>query len=329
MLIAVIATFWVAAADEYCRALALEGGGSYGAYQVGALMQLTNTLPNSDLQWNVVSGVSTGSLNAAGVSLFPMGQESEMVQFLKNVWLSLNGTGSIFSDWNALGAVYGIFNERGMYSTAPLRSLLLSLVTHPPMRNFTVGSTNLDTGRFGTFNESLGENIVEAVMCSAAPPLYFPPQDFQDTTWADGGCVINLDVFSAIERCLDVVDDESKVIVDMIFCTGADLPPISPSPSFHEVYGRASAIKNYDSAMWFAYNAMQAYPRANFRYTIVPSAVMPGGIVPLDFNRTVLEQEMQLGESDVAKLLEAGTKPRDMADSWKRTRYNKVRAFRR
>jgi len=82
--------------------------------------------------------------------------------------------------------------------------------TMPVSRNITIGSTNLDTGLFGTFNESLGRtDLLTAISCSACPPWYFPPTNFAGTTWVDGGCVINLDVFAAVERCLLVTPIQS------------------------------------------------------------------------------------------------------------------------
>ena len=196
-------------ADQYCRALALEGGGSLGAYQVGALIGLTQQMPGPDIEWNVVTGISTGSLNAVGLSLFPMGQETEMAQFLKEIWLSLNGTSSIYANWNDLGAAYGILFGNVQHSASAGH-------TQGYMRSITV-----NTGHFSTFNESLGENIAEAVMCSAVPSLYFPPQSFKVPTgqrrvypqlrYAWGG--------------MAVVGDKSLVIVDMIFCYGETLGP--------------------------------------------------------------------------------------------------------
>ncbi len=148
MLVVLFLALAGAQADQYCRALALEGGGSLGAYQVGALIGLTQQMPGPDIEWNVVTGISTGSLNAVGLSLFPMGQETEMAQYLKEIWLSLNGTSSIYENWNDLGAPYGILFEHGMYSTQPLRDTLTQKITHGPMRNITVGSTDLNTGHF-------------------------------------------------------------------------------------------------------------------------------------------------------------------------------------
>lgn len=326
-----LALFNFARADQFCRALALEGGGSLGAYQVGVMIGLTEVLPGADIEWNVVTGISTGALNSAGVSHFAMGQEAEMAQFMKGVWLGLNSSKSVFDDWNALGPAYGLIFEPGMYNTAPLRKTVSALVDHPPLRNVTVGSTDLNTGKFGNFNESLGMGIIEAVMCSAAPPLFFPPQSFQGTIWADGGCIINLDVFSAVERCLDVVPDQSQIIVDMIFCSGAHLVPLPEVSKLTvtEVLSRVSAVKSYDSAMWFAYNAMNAYPQVNYRYIIVPSQGMPGGLVPLDFDPKNLEQEMTLGTSDAHNVVQNGLDPVQMALEWKQTRYNKATSFSR
>jgi hypothetical protein len=128
---------------------------------------------------------------------------------------------------------------------------------------------------------------------------------------------------------MDVVEDESLIIVDMIFCYGETLGPLSTNPKITEVTSRASSIKSYDSAMWFAYTAMQAYPQVDFRFTVVPSTNMPGGMVPLDFNRTVLESEITLGESDVTNIVNSQHDPREMALEWKRSRYHKARAFKR
>lgn len=37
----------------------------------------------------------------------------------------------------------------------------------------------------------------------------------------DGGVLLNVDVGSAIDRCLEIVDDEEDIIMDVILPTGA------------------------------------------------------------------------------------------------------------
>lgn len=84
--------------SDKCYALSLEGGGSHGAYEAGVIWELVNSLDPSETRYNVVSGISTGALNAAGVALFPIGQEKEMADFVVNTWMSLNSTKDIYTD---------------------------------------------------------------------------------------------------------------------------------------------------------------------------------------------------------------------------------------
>ena len=59
-----------------CRALAMSGGGAYGAYEAGALWGLIqNSEDKSGFKYDVVTGVSAGSINALAVSLFSPGDE--------------------------------------------------------------------------------------------------------------------------------------------------------------------------------------------------------------------------------------------------------------
>lgn len=316
-------------AGETCRALSLGAGGTRGAYQAGALVTLTTLLPGEDVQWNVVSGMSAGSINAGGVSLFPMGQEVAMAQFLKSVWLHLNSS-SVFVDWNEIGVPYAIFEEPSLYNNQPLKEYLTRLFTQGIHRNITIGVTDLSTGEFRNFNESVGnEDIVEAIMCAVATSVFFPPREFQGITWVDGGSFITMDVFSAVGRCLDVVSDPSDIIVDMIFCSGLNSTVKSNAGSMTtiEVYERIRNIKSYDSAMWYVYNAMQAYPEVHYRYIIMPSQELAGSVEPLDFSPSNLASELELGESDAQKVIESGRNSKEVVGEWYRQRTAKVRPY--
>jgi predicted acylesterase/phospholipase RssA len=68
--------------QEVCRALSLSGGGSKGAYEVGVLHQLARQLNGTDAQYDVISGISVGSLNAGALSLFKKGDELNQTNFL-------------------------------------------------------------------------------------------------------------------------------------------------------------------------------------------------------------------------------------------------------
>lgn len=61
--------------EKKCRVLSVSGGGAKGAYEVGAIQELVSTFNSSESHYDVISGVSVGSINAAGAGLFDVGQD--------------------------------------------------------------------------------------------------------------------------------------------------------------------------------------------------------------------------------------------------------------
>lgn len=280
-----------------CLGLALEGGGSRGAYEAGVLYGLTNSTQAGNLQWNVVTGISIGALNAGIVALYPMGQEAAMSEFIVSYWKSFYSNDQVYVEWPG-GLVTGFLFYPGIYNNAPALTLSQSIYNRPPGRNVTVGSTNMDTGLYGTFSDNLGLAMVDAYISSSSPPFFFPSHLFEGYSWADGGCIMNLDVFSAITRCLDVVNDEKDVTIDIIF--DENFSPLPNETSFITpyVFQRAYEIRSLDSSTWYLYTAARAYPDVNFRYVIAPSQLIPGGSVPLNFTQPSLLPEIELGIKD-------------------------------
>ena len=76
--------------DGYCRVLAMRGGGTKGAYEVGALRAMAEMLDPIDIAYDVVEGVSIGSINAALFSRFERGDEKNAIDFMTSFWLTLS-----------------------------------------------------------------------------------------------------------------------------------------------------------------------------------------------------------------------------------------------
>ena len=290
---------------QICRTISLEGGGSHGAYEAGAIWTMVNTLNAVDVEYDIISGISTGAINTGAMSQYAKGSEKAMADYLVNTWLTLGGNSSIYVQWPG-GLAQGVLLEPGLYDTTPLRNFVNSRLTKPPQRKVTVGATNLNTGTFDNFDESVGSQFNLAVLSSGAPPFIFPFIPFQGTNYADGGCLINLDVFQAISRCYDINKSYANIIVDLIFDTKIDSIPASTSFNTLDVFARVSQINSYNSAIWYYHQAQLAYPAVKFRYVIVPSGSMPGGVVPLNFDQVILEQEVQMGKSDAANVIKTG-----------------------
>lgn len=319
-LIALSALFYQSSAQT-CKAITLSGGGSRGPYEAGVLWALANLSNPDQINWNVVSGISAGALNTFGFVQFPIGQELAMANYLINISQSLNGSSSVYVEW-PFGLIDGLLFEPGLFNTKPLYETLEKFNRYGIHRNFSIGSTNLDTGLFETWNESVGASYIDAAISSASAPLVFPPHIFQGHAMADGGCIINTDVFSAITRCLEIALEEN-IIVDIIY---DDISNILPNniTGFKtlEVFQRAYDIHSYDSSVWYTYNAKQAFPKVDYRYIIYPSKPMPGGIViPLNFSKEVIDFEIQLGINDTIAILSSGKTGKTIIDElWEENR---------
>lgn len=70
LLLGSLATSQVSA--TVCRALAMSGGGSKGSFEVGALYGMYHArTAGADFDYDVVTGVSAGAINAGALAVFP------------------------------------------------------------------------------------------------------------------------------------------------------------------------------------------------------------------------------------------------------------------
>ena len=65
------------AEQDKCRALALRGGGTKGNYEVGVLQSFYDNLPSEEIEYDVVVGVSIGSINAGTIGIYEKGDETD------------------------------------------------------------------------------------------------------------------------------------------------------------------------------------------------------------------------------------------------------------
>lgn len=293
---------FVTSYGQECIALSLEGGGGRGAYEAGVLSVLTNATYGINVKYQVVSGVSIGAVGAGLVCQYPIGQEAQMSQNMLDFWYSLNGSSSIFVEWPG-GLIDGLLFHAGLVTNAPAVALSQIWMKTPCVKKFSVGSTNLDLGIFQTFNESLGLAIRDAIVSSGSIPFMFPPHEFEGYSWADGGCIINQDVFSAIERCFEITTDQKSITVDAIFDDPSS--PLPPDTKFKtvDVFERAYTIHSLDSSIWYTYNTMAAFPDVNYRYVLMPSE----SIQPLlNFSKSSIEFDVNLGVKDALNAIKSG-----------------------
>ena len=92
---------------DSCTALVLSGGGSNGAWEAGAFWGLLNYGNPDDFRYDVLSGISVGSVNAIALVGWKIGDELKAAQWISDMWKDLNNS-DVWAEWT-LGIVSGLF----------------------------------------------------------------------------------------------------------------------------------------------------------------------------------------------------------------------------
>ncbi len=209
-------------------ALVLSGGGARGAYQVGVLSAIGESLGTSSkgCPFGTLVGASAGSINAGALAAvadnYRLGTRG-----LEKTWRNiqpdhvfrtdLRSLGTISIQWMkdlSLGGILGR-TAQSLLDTAPLRKLLVetfpfhrisSMITKGHIEALAISATNIRTTNSVTFVQDKGHLPlwsrfkrvaergpigVDHLMASSAVPLFFPPVKIGSCYFADG-CLRNV-----------------------------------------------------------------------------------------------------------------------------------------
>ena len=90
------------AGDVKCKALALSGGGTNGAWEAGVVWGLTHYGDPVDYEWDVHTGISAGSINTAGLVGWRSDQTVESTQYLSDMWATVTND-DVWKIWHGSG----------------------------------------------------------------------------------------------------------------------------------------------------------------------------------------------------------------------------------
>jgi NTE family protein len=157
------------------NALVLSGGGSKGAFQVGAITRWIE----KGIDFDVVSGVSVGSLNG---SMVAQGKIDEMIK----VWNTVNDD-KIYRHFSTLRAAWRVVTGKDSnYDASPLYKLLQENIYKCDFKKkFFIGLTSLDSGEYkGLTVDDLetDKDVRDAVFASALMPILWAPVDVKTTS---------------------------------------------------------------------------------------------------------------------------------------------------
>lgn len=196
--------------------IALQGGGSHGAFTWGVLDRL---LVDDRIEIEGISGTSAGAMNAVVMAEGMVeGGRSKAREQLSEFWNRVAGAGAIANGlaWNngwtkAWEQAWGIDQNPGLamfgwltqvaspyqfnpLNINPLRDLLLREVDFDKVSDcgclkLFVSATNVRTGQIKVFTD--GEVTVDAVLASACLPSVFQAVEIDGEAYWDGGYMGN------------------------------------------------------------------------------------------------------------------------------------------
>jgi hypothetical protein len=119
-----------------------------------------------------------------------------------------------------------------LYNDAPLKKFLTTELADivPNQRFIDVGLTNILTGTYQDFYASdlTGSEFIDVMFGSFAYAGFFAPEEALGTDWFDGSTIWDLDVFSAVNKCLETHAPED-VVVDVVLTSAKTLKKVDAS----------------------------------------------------------------------------------------------------
>ncbi|THD44672.1 MAG: patatin-like phospholipase family protein [Bradyrhizobium sp.] len=177
--------------------LALQGGGSFGAFTWGALERLLEL----DVDFDAISGVSAGAVNAVllAAGLMDGGREGAKAR-LERFWRRMSRVAALTPSASLGRLPFGLMTGAlspylfNPFNLNPLREALIEEVdfarlrTHSPIR-LLIGATRVSDGSLRVF--SADEVSADVVLASACLPLIHHTIEIEGEPYWDGGYSAN------------------------------------------------------------------------------------------------------------------------------------------
>jgi predicted acylesterase/phospholipase RssA len=289
----------------------MSGGGSRGSYQAGAVWGMYYASEDkTQFEYDVITGISAGTLNLAAIASFAKGDEVNMLQQLSDLWSHITQN-NLYSQWAPAGMVTGIANRSGVLNTAPLEAYVKAFWDkHGASFKRMIVATSVDSNTGAVMNEMEDtSDPIKAIISSASIPFVFPSQVWADGRVAmDGGAAWSVNLVSAVHRCREIVDDDSLINLDIVTVHGGKKQEAWDNKGeTASNWLRYEDIKEHYNSIADVYEFQQAFPKVNFRYYVEPTESIPGGLDIINVDNTTITWPLQvLGRKDGANAINAG-----------------------
>jgi NTE family protein len=207
--------------------LALQGGGSFGAFTWGVLDRL---LEEEDLAFDAVSGASAGALNAIVLaSGLKRGGNAEARRSLNRFWEAVSEAPPKTSAGMAVDLATRFVSpyQFNPFNLNPLKGILAEEVDFAALREapalrLLVAATRVSDGGLRIFREK--ELTLDVALASSCLPLLHHAVTIDGEVYWDGGYAANPPLMPLVtaSRASDVL------VVQIVPTAGAEMPTTSP-----------------------------------------------------------------------------------------------------
>ena len=220
-------------------ALVLQGGGSLGAYELGAARRLYR---DDDFAPDVIAGVSIGAITA--VLLARPARGLKPLEALEKFWQKVAVSGLFLPPpFRKYASVLGnpnFFVPRldyfalptwtNIYDTAPLRRTLAELVDLDALADqnaspgLLVSATDVEAGQIEYFYSRERRLSLDHILASGSLPPSFPMTEIDGKTYWDGGLFDNTPLGAVLDRLNPAAGAYRTIYVVNLFPNEAPIP---------------------------------------------------------------------------------------------------------
>lgn len=305
--------------QDKCRILALSGGASHGAWEAGLLWGLLHYGDPADFTWDVISGVSAGSLNTSMIVTWPKGEEVEMTEWMSDKWAEVTNQ-DVWREWPDATPLQAALSKPSLLDDHYAVDFVKQCLNEREeagitdyQRKFAMGSVDASTGQYIQLDQSnvpTFEELPHAAMASGSIPVVFTPTSYRDWTLIDGGSAWNVNIDGAINECLaNYVTSHEDIIVDVFIASWSTgkLEPVERPVSKSVVNNLTTAhmIHKYYMNLNSISAEKRAYPDVDYRYYMYDESRCPDPS-ELDFNNSTTWCYQMQGREDAKTLLDIG-----------------------
>ena len=164
------------------------------------------------------------------------------------------------------------------------------------------------TGQYKSFKMHGGsgshskEEVVKILQSSVAFPGVFKSIEAFNSVWFTGSAIYEADVLGPINYCRKIGYKDEDIVIDVILSGNPHLPHVYAK--FYSALGiaeRTMEIIQYYQRMFGVLRAKSGHPSVNYRYIIGPNRDMPNKIVPLQYTRDEVINQIEIGKKDAVE----------------------------